>query len=244
MNILLITPIYPGPGIPKTDTPVVHYFAREWVKEGHKVRVFFIPAVFPAIYYKAASLIKDYLSSRAGFGVRTEKPKDMEYVIDGVPVVRIGQAKLVPHSIPAMSSFKNITETIERRCDDEGFVPDFVVGHFANPSLMIMSMMRNVYKAVFCYVAHGVSEVDVYGKNARKILVNIDIIGFRSRHIKDVVCKKYNLDRPSFMCYSGIPETFIEKKADRMFGKVRSSISYGRVPAVRPLYNDNRRAAA
>lgn len=227
MNILLITPIYPGPGIPKTDTPVVHYFAREWVKEGHKVRVFFIPAVFPAIYYKAASLIKDHLSSRAGFGVRTEKPLDMEYVIDGVPVVRIGQKKLIPHSMPSISSFKKITDTIKKKSNDEGFVPDYVVGHFANPSLMIMSMLRDVYKAVFCYVAHGGAELDVYGEKTCSLLNDIDILGFRSRHIKEVVCKRYNWNGPNFMCYSGIPETFIEKKKDRCFGKVQSFLYVG-----------------
>ena len=227
MNILLITPIYPGPGIPKTDTPVVHYLAREWVKEGHRVKVFFIPAVFPVLFYRVASLIKDYLSSRVGFGVRTEKPLDMEYVIDGVPVVRLGQKKLIPHSMPSVSSFKKITETIKKKCNDEGFVPDYVVGHFANPSLMIMSMMRDVYKAVFCYVAHGGSELDVYGKKAASLLDNIDIIGFRSRHIREVVSKRYSWERPCFMCYSGIPESFIEKKKDRSFSKVRSFLYVG-----------------
>ena len=41
MNILLLTTIYPEPssyGI-EGDTNVVHYFAREWVKLGHRVVV-------------------------------------------------------------------------------------------------------------------------------------------------------------------------------------------------------------
>jgi len=38
-NILILTPIYPAPDIPKTETPVVHYFTREWVKIGYNVRV-------------------------------------------------------------------------------------------------------------------------------------------------------------------------------------------------------------
>lgn len=33
-RILVLTPVYPAQDIPKTDTPVVHYFTREWVKMG------------------------------------------------------------------------------------------------------------------------------------------------------------------------------------------------------------------
>lgn len=37
-RILVLTPVYPAQDIPKTDTPVVHYFTRELVKKGCDVR--------------------------------------------------------------------------------------------------------------------------------------------------------------------------------------------------------------
>ena len=43
MNILLFTTIYPGAeafGIP-SDTKTVHYFAKEWKKQGHHVEVIY-----------------------------------------------------------------------------------------------------------------------------------------------------------------------------------------------------------
>ena len=37
-KILMITSVYPGEGTPKSFTPVVHYFTKEWVKMGYDVR--------------------------------------------------------------------------------------------------------------------------------------------------------------------------------------------------------------
>ena len=53
MNILILTNIYPGPGMEKDNTPVVHYFTREWVNQGHNVRVIHYPANFRQKYNKS-----------------------------------------------------------------------------------------------------------------------------------------------------------------------------------------------
>lgn len=57
MNILVLTSIYPADDIPNTFTPIPHYFARERVKDGHRVEVINSFSVYPSIYYKAAKLI-------------------------------------------------------------------------------------------------------------------------------------------------------------------------------------------
>ena len=57
-NILLLSPLYPALDLPKTDTPVVHFFAKEWVKMGYNVRVFHYPSNFPSIYYLFVKFIK------------------------------------------------------------------------------------------------------------------------------------------------------------------------------------------
>ena len=48
-KILVITNIYPAPDLEKEDTPVVHFFAREWIKMGYNVRVIHYPTNFPKI---------------------------------------------------------------------------------------------------------------------------------------------------------------------------------------------------
>lgn len=50
MNILLLSIIYLLPTDNK-GTPVCHYFAREWLKMGHKVRGVHYQAVYPAPFY-------------------------------------------------------------------------------------------------------------------------------------------------------------------------------------------------
>ena len=60
-NILLLTPIYPGPDIPKSTTPVVHYFTKEWIQLGYNVKVVTYPSNFPTIYLMGAKLFKEIL---------------------------------------------------------------------------------------------------------------------------------------------------------------------------------------
>ena len=50
-RVLVVTPVYPADDIPKTDTPVVHYFTREWVKMGYEVKVIHCVTNFPNIFY-------------------------------------------------------------------------------------------------------------------------------------------------------------------------------------------------
>ena len=49
-NILVLTSIYPADDIPKGWTPVVHYFTKEWVKQGHRVLVVNYQADRPVPY--------------------------------------------------------------------------------------------------------------------------------------------------------------------------------------------------
>lgn len=46
-NILVITPLYPADDLQKENTPVVHYFTRQWVRMGYNVVVIHYPYNFP-----------------------------------------------------------------------------------------------------------------------------------------------------------------------------------------------------
>ena len=50
-KLLVLTSIYPGPDIPNSFTPVVHYFAKEWVASGVEVKVIHNVAYYPRVFY-------------------------------------------------------------------------------------------------------------------------------------------------------------------------------------------------
>ena len=93
MRILVSTNIYPGPGMEEENTPVVHYFAREWVGMGHEVRVIHYPPNFPRLLMWTASLVKKQLASLLGIPLRTTVVKEREYEIDGVRIKRVPMKK-------------------------------------------------------------------------------------------------------------------------------------------------------
>ena len=89
MNILILTNIYPAPDLEQENTPVVHYFVREWIKMGVGVRVVHYPANFPKLMMWGASFFKSYLSSKMGATIRTKQVAEKEYELDNVKVKRI-----------------------------------------------------------------------------------------------------------------------------------------------------------
>lgn len=120
MNILIITAIYPEPkeyGI-KDDTLIVHYFARNWVKMGHRVMV-----LHP--YYNGIGNIKHYLS--------TEVHKIKCNKKDGVEVI-FGEVQMfVPHQLKplrwrSLLLAKRMKRYMKEHFPD--FVPDVLSVHF------------------------------------------------------------------------------------------------------------------
>ena len=96
MNILLLSIIYPLPTDNK-GTSVCHYFAREWVKMGHNVRVVHYQAVYPRPFYWVARLNREKVTAKTGAVVYTERDKGGRYEMEGVPVYRIPLFKPIPH---------------------------------------------------------------------------------------------------------------------------------------------------
>jgi hypothetical protein len=75
MNILLLSSIYPLPSDNK-GTPVCHYFAREWVKMGHNVRVVHNEPRFTLPLYWVAKLFRQKIVAKTGAVVYTKRIKD------------------------------------------------------------------------------------------------------------------------------------------------------------------------
>ena len=69
MNIFLLSSVYPSQNAPRGTTPVVHYFAKEWVQLGHKVHVFHTESAFPKAFYVLGRPFKGVIDSKLIIGL-------------------------------------------------------------------------------------------------------------------------------------------------------------------------------
>lgn len=234
MNILLISTIYPTPGPDNYGTKVCHFFALEWIKMGYNVRVIHYQAVYPRPFYWAAKLMRNYLAAKTGAVIYTKRDaKTLHYEMDGVPVAKIPLYKPIPHG--KFSSYgvrKSISEIIQIN-EDANFKPDVIVGHFVNPQYEVLSALKRHYFGVkTALVYHLPAEIqmakDVYGKRYEGMLADIEVLGFRNEPLLKDFKKLHGIDKPSFICYSGIPEYYITEKNSHSFeGNLREFIYVG-----------------
>lgn len=218
-NILLLTTIYPASDL-KYETPVIHYFTREWVKLGYKVKVIHHQVVYPTFFYLMAKLFRDKIASLTGAIVYTHKEKyDKYYIMDGVEVHRNPIFKWIPQGKFTPKAVRKQIEKILKQNNDSGFVPDIIIGHFSNPQLEIVSELKSKYSARACMIMHdnGNSIKRIYKNRYVELMSKIDIWGFRSLPIKMGFENNFGEQKRNFYCYSGIPENYIAKTNNRTF---------------------------
>lgn len=230
-NILVLTSLYPSSDLEKENTPIVHYFTKEWVQMGYDVRVVHYPTNFPKLIMWGASLFKKQLSSFLGTSIRTSQASEKSYTLDSVRVKRIPIMKLKLHGAFSKNEKEKVfSKTIEYLVELQ-FVPDVIISHWVNPQLEIMDRLKRMYGCKSCYVAHLASaELDrLYSQEeSQRLIDNIDLIGFRSAYIRDTFCNRFDYKRPSFQCYSGIPEQYLpEHPIERSFSDIRNFVFAG-----------------
>ena len=219
-DILLLSLIYPLPKDNK-GTPVCHYFTREWVKMGYNVQVVHIQAVYPKILYWLARLNEKRVAAKTGAIVYTKRlEKNENYVMDGVPVMRLPVYKPIPHGRFSSCSISRAVKVIIDYCREKRFVPDVIVGHFPNPQLEILNLLKAEFKgAKTCLVMHGDEELmkKVYEKRLSDLMGNIDMWGFRSKAILNDFERVIGRVNNPFICYSGIPTEYVTIKNTHEF---------------------------
>lgn len=126
-KILVLTSIFPADDLPKTFTPVVYYFVKEWIKMGYSVRVIHNLSIFPVFYYKVASKIIDFITSVTGTTIPLQcLNKVCRYFYNDVEVIRIPLFKFIPHyKFSTQEIEKNINQILEYNQRD-GFIPDII----------------------------------------------------------------------------------------------------------------------
>lgn len=213
-RVLVLSPIYPGEGVMKSTTPVVHFFVREWIKHNVDVRVIHYPSNFPLVFRWIAKLFQKQIENRLGSDIRTWQLKEQEYTLDGVKVYRLPLTKLKPHGRYSSRAIGNaISKTIDY-CEKENFTPDVIVSHWANPQLEIMHSLKVHYGTPTCFVTHdnGHDLSGIYSKEVTTFIEETNLIGYRSESIRRHFEKSFDCAfKPHFQCYSGIPAKYVEE---------------------------------
>lgn len=213
LRILVLSPIYPGEGVMKSTTPVVHFFVREWIKHNVDVRVIHYPSNFPFVFRWMAKLFQKQIENRLGSDIRTWQLKEIEYTLDGVKVYRVPLTKLKPHGRFSSMAISNTIKKTIAYCEKEHFTPDVIVSHWANPQLEIMHSLKAYYGVPTCFVSHdnGHDLSGIYSKEKATYLEEMNLLGYRSESIRRHFEKEFDCaSKRHFQCYSGIPTKYVE----------------------------------
>jgi L-malate glycosyltransferase len=213
INILLLTNEYPNPDL-DYDTPVIHFFTKEWCKTGYKVKVVHYRSVFPLIFYWIANLFTKQIKRLFGTDVLPTKRRksDYTYYKDGVLVYSFPIFKFFPHGKYQLKTINKHLDKILALNANDSFVPDILIGHFYNPEMELVTKLKQYYpNAQTCIVLHENPEIvkKTYIKEYRIFLDEINIWGFRSKALKDKFEKLYGNNFNTFICVSGVPKEYI-----------------------------------
>lgn len=213
MNILVVTSIYPREDAPEgsTATKVVHYFVKEWEKLGHKIIVIHVPNRILYFTYFLPLSIREKLKARTGneFPDKTMLKKG-EIPYDGVTVYRHPVFKLIPRSLSNDYLVVNCAEDVKSFLNSKSFIPDLILGHWETPVIQLINVLSKEYFCKKSIVFHGNAYVDRYPEKMKKLLEDYDAIGTRSLESARALQKKLGLKKQPFICYSGIPDSYVD----------------------------------
>lgn len=212
-KLLLITNIYPTGELGYGGTQVCHYYTKEWHKMGYPIRVIHFESLFPKPYYWVGNALKSMIQAKTGNVVNTHvSSSSKEYLIDDIPVFFVPMKKYIPH---CRFSNKVMTQAFENACTYlkyHNYIPDIVVGHFVLPQLQFLSMFKKQFPTMrTAMVIHsdGSNIKSIYGKDYLDYMNTVDVWGFRSTAFQQRFELLYGKQRKEFLCYSGIPEKYI-----------------------------------
>ena len=210
-KILVLTSIYPSSDATKGTTPVVHYFCKEWVKQGHEVIVIHNDNKYLLIFYFLPDFVKNYITSKFGVILPNISMRRRKiYHLDGVTILRAPILKILPFGSFFKYQLKKQLNDILKFTENENFTPDLITGHWENPQIELISMLNNVFSdSKSSLVIH----VDKYlnDDKLRKKLLLFDSIGFRNVNLLEKFKCKYKVERNNlYTCLSGLPDLFLE----------------------------------
>lgn len=219
MNILIVTQMYPQPS-KKIETNTVEYFAKEWVAMGHNVKVFHCPTKFPLIYYHLPPIIYKKLPQNRFFNLPSDDSRSkLNRTEFGIDIYRIPVFKWFPGQALSEHQMKFYTKEIIKACKAKDFQPDLVAGHFANPSVGLVSRLARYYSAKSSIVFHhDCTETNIIKYHIQEKIKYINAIGARSIIESNEIKNRLRLEKLPFVCCSGAPNDAVEN-AERICAK-------------------------
>ncbi len=204
----MLTSLYPADDVKLlNNTAVCHYFAKEWLQLGYNVRVFFLYNSFPWYYYPLLKLVNKRLANKCGIAILDKYlPDEHEYVMDGVKITRISVVKSRPGGLHKLESIDKAAERIKGILQSESFAPELIVSHFLHPSLEVINSLKKTYNVPTAITLHGKERS--YSEDTAKKLEAVDYVGYRCYPIGRCFEKLYG-KKPSFYCFSGVPQDYI-----------------------------------
>jgi glycosyltransferase involved in cell wall biosynthesis len=223
-NILVLTPIYPSEDGVKGSTPVVHYFVKEWQKLGYNVVVINSKATYPPIFYNLPKPIYKYVEKYFGSAVSRNAPRtNKEYIYEGIKVKRFCIKKIMPRMDYTFKDIKKHFDEISSYLKRIKFKPDYILGHWDSPTLLLIPFLRKSFQnSIISVVTHGIPYISI-NKGVNKYseaLQYLDVIGFRSASSMKRFNELFpNVNKKKFVCYSGVPDSFIKEMSNRQLNK-------------------------
>lgn len=220
MKILVLTSIYPecDDDAKAGVTPVVKYFVKEWSKSDNEIIVIHNANRYPWIFYTLPDKIVQIINSKAGIVAPRKCQRRFLYNMEnGVRSFRLPMTKLIPKGkffkFQISNQYKKIIGVLEK----EKFTPDIIIGHWENPQAQLISLLKKRYQCKTSLVMHDTRNLD---KNwIKKYIYDIDYIGCRSKNMSYIAQEKLKLEKYPFVCYSGIPDEYVNSNIHRVRGK-------------------------
>lgn len=220
MNILLMTSVYPDAENTSNEniTKVVKYFAESWAGFGHNVYVIHNSHKYPTLVHKLPASLKKKIATKISFYIPDYCDVcKKEFTINGIKGIRLPILKLRPHKKVSDSQVSKQVRLIIEKLDSIEFVPDVIISHWVCPQVQLLEGLRARWKNVrTAVVLHGSDYIYDVDFNMQKYLKYIDVLGCRSLPEALSVKKGLSLEKQPFVCYSGIPDTYVENVSFNM----------------------------
>ncbi len=211
MKILVLTSIYPSIEATKGTTPVVHYFCKEWVKQGHEVIVIHNDNKFLLFFYFLPAFIKRFITSR--FGVilpNLAMRKNKVFKKNGVKIFRIPILKIVPFGKFSKYQLNYQIEKIQYFLEKEDFTPNVITGHWENPQIDLIFELKKQFSNVKTSIV--VHTLGYLADNIlRSKLLSFNSIGFRNKKLLNQFVENHTVKKKNlYVCPSGLPGDFFK----------------------------------
>ena len=210
MNILVYTQYYPAPKAVRAlnDTLVIHYFAKELQKAGHRVQV--VCVSLSRVQFLLKNKFRDII------------PTEEDYVYDGVNVHLVRYQKLKPHeSYPDAFQASIINKRLKKFKQRLGWKPERVFVHFPTSFTGLDEILADGVPVLGDF--HNFDAYHVLprkeGIKAAEFIKKIKNWGYRNVRVYDVL--KGIDSREIVRTYSGIDDAllagddFIQEKKQR-----------------------------